>query len=145
VTGYLSEELRRRIRQQAGDRCGYCLSPQYLVMGVLEIEHIVPKAAGGSDNEENLWLACRLCNSFKSGQTHGLDPQTGQLVQLFHPRTQTWYDQFEWAQDGTQIIGKTPCGRASVVVLQLNNLVAVTVRRFWVQAGWHPPGHSLRA
>jgi hypothetical protein len=29
-------------------------------MGTLEIEHIIPKALGGSGEEENLWLACRL-------------------------------------------------------------------------------------
>ncbi|WP_416675394.1 HNH endonuclease [Egbenema bharatensis] len=39
-------------------------------MGVLEIEYIIPKAVGGSDDEENLWLACRLWNSYKGVQTH---------------------------------------------------------------------------
>lgn len=42
--GYVSEEVRLRVRAQAGDRCGYCLSPQRLVLGWLEIEHILPTA-----------------------------------------------------------------------------------------------------
>src|SRR5262249_54784110 len=54
-------EVRARVRAQAGDRCGYCLSPQWLVYCALEIEHIVPTAHGGTDEEENLWLACRMC------------------------------------------------------------------------------------
>ena len=28
------------------------------------VEHIIPVAAGGASNEENLWLACPLCNGF---------------------------------------------------------------------------------
>ncbi|WP_260441293.1 HNH endonuclease [Microcystis sp. M31BS1] len=36
---------------------------------MLEIEHIIPKAKGGSDDEYNLWLACRLCNGYKGRQT----------------------------------------------------------------------------
>lgn len=94
MTDYTSEKVRRRVRLQAGDRCGYCLSPQHLVMGTLEIEHLLPKAAGGSSDEANLWLACRLCNNFKSSQTHAIDPETGNMVALFHPRDQHWRDHF---------------------------------------------------
>ena len=53
-------EVRARVRAEAGERCGYCLSPQRLVLGWLEIEHIIPTARGGADAEDNLWLACRL-------------------------------------------------------------------------------------
>jgi hypothetical protein len=88
-------------------------------------------------------LACRLCNCFKASQTSGTEPETGQLVELFHPRKQHWHDHFEWSPAGTQIVGKTPCGRATVVALKLNNLLAVTVRCYWVQAGWHPPTQPL--
>jgi hypothetical protein len=30
--------VRQRVREAAGERCGYCLSPQHLVMGKLEGE-----------------------------------------------------------------------------------------------------------
>ncbi len=40
---------------------------------------------------------------------------------------------------GDLIIGLTPIGRATIFALQMNNLVAVTVRRNWIAAGWHPP------
>jgi len=39
---YVSAEVEQRIRQAAKSRCGYCLSPQHLVMARLEIEHIIP-------------------------------------------------------------------------------------------------------
>jgi hypothetical protein len=44
-----------------------------------------------------------------------------------------------WSADGLQIVGRTPTGRATVAALQLNNVIAVTVRRSWIAAGWHPP------
>jgi hypothetical protein len=64
---------------------------------------------------------------------------TGREAALFNPRQQHWPEHFSWTQDGTRITGETPCGRATVIALQLNNVVAVTVRRYWVQAGWHSP------
>ena len=105
----------------------------------LEIDHIIPRARGGSDAEDNLWLSCRACNLFKGQQTHGRDPLTGRRVRLFHPRRQRWGRHFQWSADGTMVVGRTATGRATVVALHLNNLVAVTVRQNWVRAGWHPP------
>ena len=78
-----AEELRRRVREQAGHRCSYCVSPQHLVLGTLEIEHPLPRGCGGSNDEWNLWLACRLCNNCKSDQTSARDPETGQEVPLY--------------------------------------------------------------
>jgi hypothetical protein len=139
TNGSISDSLRVRVREKAGDRCGYCLSPQRLVLGWLEIDHIIPTAKDGSDDEENLWLACRLCNNFKSDQTEALDPVTEKTVALFNPTRGKWSDHFAWSEDGTLILGKTPCGRATVIALQLNFWIAVLVQSQWVAAGWHPP------
>jgi hypothetical protein len=135
----LPEEVRERVRKQAGDRCGYCLSRQEYVWGKLEVEHIIPLKAGGLDSEENLWLACRPCNSHKSGKTAIADPTTKQLVPFFNPRTQAWQEHFTWSQDGTEIIGLTAIGRATVLALRLNDSRRVAVRRLWIEVGWHPP------
>ena len=135
----ISAEHQDRIRRQADNRCGYCQSHQKYVMGRLEIDHLIPRSKGGSDDEENLWLSCRLCNNAKRDQTHGVDPLTREVMPLYNPRTQAWSDHFIWSDDGVQIIGLTPCGRATVLALQLNNLIAVMVRQEWVAAGWHPP------
>ena len=75
--GKISDAVRARVRAQAGDRCGYCQSSQKYVLGLLEVDHIIPKARGGTDDEDNLWVACRMCNGFKGSQTHGHDPVTG--------------------------------------------------------------------
>ncbi|MEA5448706.1 HNH endonuclease [Leptolyngbya sp. CCNP1308] len=135
----ISAEVRERVRTDASNRCGYCLSQQKYVLGILEIAHIVPKAAGGSDDEENLWLACRLCNSYKGTQTRAKDPVTRRTVNLFNPRLQTWEQHFGWINGGILIEGKTDIGRATVGALQINNPYAVTVRQAWISAGWHPP------
>lgn len=139
MSASVPEEIRQRVRQQAGNRRGYCRSRQEYVLGFLEIEHITPRAAGGTDREENLWLACRLCNHYKAAQTHGRDPLTGRRTRLFNPRRQRWSRHFAWSHDGLAIVGRTVCGRATVTSLNLNNLIAQMVRAKWVEAGWHPP------
>lgn len=136
---HLSEPIRQRVRQKAQNRCEYCLSHQDYVMGRLQIDHIQPIVKGGADLEENLCLACELCNQYKWTQTKGIDPQTGQTISLFHPRQQAWTDHFAWSTDNVTIMGQTACGRVTVDALRLNNSLALTVRRNWVRAGWHPP------
>jgi hypothetical protein len=69
----------------------------------------------------------------------GIDPQTDEEVLLFNPRRQQWDEYFRWSEDGSQIIGTTATGRATVARLQMNRSLAVQARQRWVQAGCHPP------
>jgi hypothetical protein len=109
-------------------------------MARLEIEHIIPLASGGTDDESNLWLACPICNSHTSDKVSATDPDTGSNVRLFNPRTDSWLEHFTWAEDGLQIIGRTAIGRATVVALHLSDEPdALSVRSYWVLAGWHSP------
>jgi len=134
-----AQALRQRIAGQAHHRCGYCLT-QEVVSGIpLTLEHIIPKAKGGREVEENLWLSCRLCNEAKGVLTEASDPETGITVPLFNPRTQAWAEHFTWSEDGTRIIGQTPTGRATAVALSLNSELRVRARAIWVEVGWHPP------
>jgi HNH endonuclease len=136
----ISADLDRRVREAAGQRCDYCLSPQHLVMARLEIEHSIPLAKGGTDDEANLWRACPICNGHKSDKTDALDPATGTRVPLFNPRTDRWAEHFAWSDDGLQIVGKTSLGRATVIALHLSDDPdAIEVRSYWIMAGWHPP------
>jgi hypothetical protein len=109
-------------------------------MARLEIEHIIPISRQGSSAESNLWLACPLCNRYKGDRTEAIDPESGETVPLFNPRTQVWSDHFQWIEGGLRIVGKTPIGRATVAALHLSDdLDALTVRSYWISAGWHPP------
>jgi hypothetical protein len=135
----ISSELRRQVSQEAKYRCGYCLTPQRIIGRPMVIDHLLPESRGGPTVRENLWLACRRCNEFKGARTHAVDPRTGETVTLFNPRTQSWTVHFTWSEDGTEIIGLTAIGRATVSALQLNNEMIIASRSLWVQAGWHPP------
>lgn len=132
-------KLRPVIAAAANHCCGYCQT-QEVVSGIpLTVEHILPIAQGGKDEEENLWLSCRLCNEAKGSQTHARDPQSGQTVSLFNPRTQQWSAHFAWSEDGTIILGQTSHGRATTIALDLNNEFRVRSRALWVEIGKHPP------
>ena len=132
--------VARRVRETANHRCGYCLCPQNLFMGWLEIEHIIPVAKGGSSDESNLWLSCPLCNRMKGDQSESRDPETESVTPLFNPRVQRWKDHFCWSEDGLRIVGLSSVGRATVAALKLDsNPIALAVRKRWMQVGWHPP------
>lgn len=135
----LSERLRRRVRERAKNRCEYCLSHQDYIMGWLQVDHILPVAKGGANTADNLCLACELCNQYKWIQTEAIDPESQQTAPLYNPRLQPWSEHFRWDAAGVEIQGITAVGRATVLALQLNNPLALTVRRNWVRAGWHPP------
>jgi hypothetical protein len=136
---YVPRVLRERVAVQARQRCGYCLTTERITGAPMEIDHIIPHSLGGPTEEDNLWLACSMCNDHKSNQIAALDPLTSEDVRLFDPRHQTWGDHFAWSAEGDRITGKTPCGRATVYALNLNRALLVRSRRIWIAAGWHPP------
>jgi hypothetical protein len=68
-----------------------------------------------------------------------LDPTTQQTVPLFHPHRQVWEEHFTWSDDGTELVGLTPVGRATIATLKMNRPQLIRVRRMWVKVGEHPP------
>lgn len=136
---HISTSVRQRICAEARYRCGYCLAQQDIIGVQLHVEHIKPESAGGSSEPDNLWLACSECNLHKGAQTQLLDPQTGEVAPLFHPRLQRWDEHFRWSEDATEILGMTPTGRATVLALSLNQPFMLRARRRWAMVGWHPP------
>ena len=138
-SAYVPRELRRRVAEQARYRCGYCQTQVAVVGMPMEIEHLIPRSRGGPTAEENLWLSCSLCNMHKGQRTLAEDPGTDQMVRLFNPRYQLWSRHFTWNEDGSEVVGVTATGRATVMALRLNRPVLVRSRRIWKAAGWHPP------
>ena len=55
------------ISERSGYHCEYCqrdlLAPE--AIGMWCIEHIVPRRLGGSDEQDNLAIACVVCNKLK--------------------------------------------------------------------------------
>ena len=52
---------RRDIKENWGFKCAYCGSEHHLT-----IDHIVPRAKGGTDFTKNCLCACHSCNQDKS-------------------------------------------------------------------------------
>jgi hypothetical protein len=80
---------------------------------------LFPRPTGGSDDLDNLALACIDCNLHKGTNLTGIDPQSGTITELFHPRRQRWEEHFEWL--GIYLHGKTAIGRTTVRVLDMNS------------------------
>jgi hypothetical protein len=120
--------FQRRVRLRAGQRCEYCGMPQAGQEAIFHIDHVRPRRDGGPTTLENLALACVSCSLRKGARSEARDPQTGETVAMFNPRTQAWHDHFELAVDFS-IVGRTPIGRAAVEALQMNRSAAVKIRR----------------
>jgi hypothetical protein len=84
-TSYIPKALRERVAIAARHRCGYCLTQERIIGAPMEIDHIIPEALGGLTEEDNLWLACSLCNDHKGDKIAALDPETGEVMRLFDP------------------------------------------------------------
>lgn len=104
----------------------------------MQVDHIDPS---GGDTLDNLCLSCWNCNNHKRQATEAIDPDTGQLVPLFNPRSQVWSEHFEWINGSTTLWGLTGTGRATIVRLKMNRAVMVIARQRWVDGGYHPPQH----
>src|SRR5438034_689988 len=94
---------RRLVWTRAGNRCEYGLVHQDHVELSHHVEHIVARKHGGVDDPSHLCLSCERCNLFKGSDLTGIDPQTGQVERLYHPRMQTWAEHFE--HRGPLIVG----------------------------------------
>lgn len=123
----MNNSVRRIVRERAGNRCEYCqLRQEDSLLASLHVEHVIPKKHGGTSELDNLALACIDCNLHKGSNLTGIDPETKQIVELFHPRRQVWDEHFEWR--GIRIFGKTSVGRVTVQVLDMNSEDQLSLR-----------------
>ena len=61
----LSAAVRAIVYARDGNVCTYCGATE----GDFEIDHIIPVSKGGSDELENLTVACKPCNRSKGNKT----------------------------------------------------------------------------
>lgn len=119
-------QLREVVRRRAGERCEYCQLPEGYSELRFQLDHVIPEQHGGATKPANLAWCCPRCNRHKGPNLAGLDPETGALSPLFHPREDAWPAHFQWQQ--AMLAGRTPKGRATVRVLHMNHPDAVLVR-----------------
>ncbi|WP_437841353.1 HNH endonuclease [Sorangium sp. So ce1153] len=82
------------VTQRAKAVCEYCQLPQPLSSIPFEIDHIIAQKHGGVTVPENLGFACFYCNSYKGPNIAGIDPESGRIVRLYHPRKDRWSKHF---------------------------------------------------
>lgn len=130
----MSPALREQVRQRAGNRCEYCgLRQEHDNSHAFHIEHINPRKHGGTDDFENLALACHQCNLRKGTNLTGRDPDTNEIVRLFDPRRDRWAEHFRFAE--SRIVGLTAVGRTTSWVLQMNSDDRVELRSILLELG----------
>jgi hypothetical protein len=133
----ISNRLRAQVVRRAGNRCEYCGLSQTGQEAVFHIDHIVPHSASGGTFADNLALACVSCSLRKAARLVATDPQSGEQLPLFNPRTQSWAEHFRW--DAETVVPLTATGRATVAALALNRSLILAIRREESVRGRHPP------
>ena len=138
------DELVQIVRERAVHACEYCLLPEQDHPGVFfvetvafEIEHIIPRQHHGRTVLHSLAFSCLRCNKSKGPNLAGLDPHSGKLIPLFHPRRHKWT--YHFRLDGPYIVGRTPIGRVTVYVLNMNHPLRVELRRQLIEEWKFPP------
>ncbi len=135
----MKASTKTTVKRRAHGCCEYCQSNSKYSHDDFSVEHIVPRAYGGSDDLENLALSCQACINRKFTTTTAIDQITGEEVRLFHPRLELWSAHFAWIENYSQVLGISAIGRVTVDCLKLNRLGLVNLRRALHKAGCHPP------
>ena len=133
---YIPQRLRVLVIARASESCEYCRVHAEYTAFIHEIDHVIAQKHGGATASDNLAYACAQCNRFKGSNVAVIDPQTGDIVPLFNPRTQHWHDHFRL--DGPVITPLTAVGRATEKLLQLNQIDRLLLRKELLAAGRYP-------
>jgi 5-methylcytosine-specific restriction endonuclease McrA len=108
-------QVKRLVQRRAQGKSEYCQLHQDFDSLPHHVDHIIARKHQGSDEEENLCLACANCSLAKGSNISGRDPHTKKLTRLFHPREDAWDTHFA-------------IGRTTVVVLNINQPERVALR-----------------
>jgi len=133
----ISVALRAEVVFRAGNRCEYCQLSQLGQEAAFHVDHVVPRAAGGPTEPGNLALACVSCSLRKWANQTAADPDTGEDVALYNPRTQAWGEHFRW--EGALVMPLGATGRATTAALAMNRPLVVAIRLEETARGRHPP------
>lgn len=62
----MTRQKRQLIYDRFSGRCAYC--GNHIELKDMQVDHIVPKRMGGTDDINNLYPACRRCNHYKRAE-----------------------------------------------------------------------------
>lgn len=132
----IPDETREAVKRRARNACEYCRLPQSASILPHQVDHIVARQHHGADDVENRCLCCLRCNLKKGPNLASIELGTDHLVPLFHPRRQKWRDHFSLNTDG-KLQGRTPEGRVTVQLLEMNDADRVALRVLLLRRGRH--------
>lgn len=124
---YIPVALRRLVFDRARSCCEYCLIPESVAFVSHQVDHVIAEKHGGLTEENNLAVACALCNKLKGTDLTSRDLQTGAITALCNPRQDNWREHFE-IRDG-ESISLTPQAAVTIKLLQLNRRERVIERK----------------
>jgi hypothetical protein len=130
----VSSDVRELVQRRAQGLCEYCRLPQDASILPHQVDHTIGKQHRGSDDSTNLCLCCIRCNLKKGPNIASIDPNTGLVVALYHPRRQMWREHFAISTDGP-IQGQTAEGRSTVQLLEMNEEDRVRLRVLLLRRG----------
>jgi hypothetical protein len=116
----LSNDVREAVQRRAQGACEYCWLPQEASILPHQVDHVIGRQHRGSDDVANLCLCCIRCNLKKGPNIASIDPESGLVVALYHPRRHSWQEHFSVTREGI-IKGRTAEGRATVQLLDMND------------------------
>jgi hypothetical protein len=126
----MGKTLDQLILERAKSRCEYCRLDQAETPIPHEIDHIIASKHGGETATDNLALSCNFCNRHKGPNVAGVDPVSGRITRLFHPRKDRWRAHFAW--EGPRLVGLTAIGRTTIRVLEINRPEIVAFREMLI-------------
>ena len=136
MSNYIPAAMRDAVRERAGDLCEYCLFPEVESFFPFEPDHVFAIKHRGPTELMNLANSCIECNRFKGTDIASIDPESGLIVRLFHPRRDRWADHFEMS--ASLILPQTDVGRVTVNLLQFNRPKLVAIRGLLIEKGRYP-------
>jgi len=129
----LNADLIRLVWHRAQAHCEYCQLPSAYHPAPFQIDHIIAVQHGGTATADNLALACIHCNRFKGPNIASVDPGSGKIIRLFHPRSDTWAEHFVW--EGPELKALTAIGRVTISLLMINEPEMISVRKALQEEG----------
>jgi len=133
----MNAALEQLVRTRAQELCEYCHASQAHYPERFQVDHIIARQHRGATVSDNLALACLECNLRKGPNIASIDPDSGQIVPLFHPRRDAWNDHFAWR--GAVLVGISAIGRATAALLDVNRSPRVVVRQSLLEEREFPP------
>ncbi len=128
--------LRKLVRDRAAGKCEYCLIHEDDCVYRHQPDHIIARKHGGQAVAENMGYSCALCNSLKGSDIASVDLETGRVIQLFHPRADSWSEHFRI--EGALIVPLSPTARVTEYLLQFNRADLIAMRQFLIALDRYP-------